>query len=198
MSSRPIWRDLGILMQRCSFREKTKLVLKATRQHARNLATFAFIYKAAMIVLRSVNPTAVGKEGRYDSFFAGALGGYAVFGRRKTSVTQQVWQLLLRCNFVAWNRLANSGLADCHLCLCPCGSRHGQTLRGARHAPLLFSHHPRIAIRYPKECMAGLCQSQLGVRHVHFPLVPRDADVESAEQHGVYVSADQSSPTISR
>jgi peroxisomal membrane protein 4 len=43
-----------------------------------------------MIVLRNVNPTGVGKEGRYDSFFAGLLGGYAVFGRHKTSITQQV------------------------------------------------------------------------------------------------------------
>ncbi|KAH2771469.1 hypothetical protein KXV52_000396 [Aspergillus fumigatus] len=72
------------------FREKVKLVLKATRQHARNLATFALIYKGSMIVLRNVNPTGVGKEGRYDSFFAGLLGGYAVFGRHKTSITQQI------------------------------------------------------------------------------------------------------------
>lgn len=43
-----------------------------------------------MLALRYLNPTGVGKEGPYDSFFAGALGGYAVFGRHKTSVTQQV------------------------------------------------------------------------------------------------------------
>lgn len=73
-----------------TIREKTGLVLKATRQHARNLATFAFIYKATMLVLRNVNPTATAKEGRYDSFFAGALGGYAVFGRHKSSITQQI------------------------------------------------------------------------------------------------------------
>lgn len=73
-----------------SFREKAKLVLKATKTHARNLATFAFIYKSSMMVLRNINPSAVGKEGRYDSFFAGLLGGYAVFGRNQTSVTQQV------------------------------------------------------------------------------------------------------------
>ncbi|GAB1203513.1 hypothetical protein APSETT445_002148 [Aspergillus pseudonomiae] len=72
------------------FREKAKLVLKATRQHARNLATFAFIYKSSMLVLRNVNPSGVGKEGRFDSFFAGLLGGYAVFGRNKTSITQQI------------------------------------------------------------------------------------------------------------
>ncbi|PLN82864.1 putative peroxisomal membrane protein [Aspergillus taichungensis] len=73
-----------------TFREKAKLVFKATRQHARNLATFAFIYKSVMLALRYLNPTGVGKEGPYDSFFAGALGGYAVFGRHKTSVTQQI------------------------------------------------------------------------------------------------------------
>ncbi|KAB8077856.1 putative peroxisomal membrane protein [Aspergillus leporis] len=73
-----------------TFREKVLLVLKATRQHARNLATFAFIYKSAMLVLRNVNPSGAGKEGRFDSFFAGLLGGYAVFGRKKTSITQQI------------------------------------------------------------------------------------------------------------
>jgi peroxisomal membrane protein 4 len=73
-----------------TIREKVKLVLNATRQHARNLAVFALIYKSSMIVLRNVNPAAVGKEGKYDSFFAGLLGGYAVFGRHKSSITQQI------------------------------------------------------------------------------------------------------------
>jgi peroxisomal membrane protein 4 len=50
-----------------------------------------------MIVLRNVNPAAVGKEGKYDSFFAGLLGGYAVFGRHKSSITQQVcWRDYIR------------------------------------------------------------------------------------------------------
>ncbi|KAL4798236.1 Tim17/Tim22/Tim23/Pmp24 family-domain-containing protein [Aspergillus venezuelensis] len=71
-------------------REKVKLVLNATRQHARNLAVFALIYKSSMIALRNVNPAGVGKEGQYDSFFAGLLGGYAVFGRHKSSITQQI------------------------------------------------------------------------------------------------------------
>lgn len=70
--------------------EKVKLVLKATRQHARNLATFAVIYKTSMVVLRNINPSGPGKEGRYDSFFAGLLGGYAVFGRQSGSVSKQV------------------------------------------------------------------------------------------------------------
>lgn len=54
-----------------------------------------------MIVLRNVNPSGVGKEGRFDSFFAGLLGGYAVFGRNKTSITQQVRTI----NPLAWMNL---------------------------------------------------------------------------------------------
>lgn len=73
-----------------SFRQKVALVLKATRQHATNLATFATIYKTALLVLRIINPVKPGKEGPYDTFFAGALGGYYVFGRNATPVKQQI------------------------------------------------------------------------------------------------------------
>lgn len=43
-----------------------------------------------MLVLRNISPAGSGKEGRYDSFFAGLLGGYAVFGRQRGSISQQV------------------------------------------------------------------------------------------------------------
>lgn len=73
-----------------SFRKKVGLVLKATRQHAMNLARFATIYKTSMLVLSLLNPKKPGKEGPYDAFFAGALGGYYVFGRYYNSVKQQI------------------------------------------------------------------------------------------------------------
>lgn len=73
-----------------TFREKIGLVLKATRQHAMNLARFATIYKTALLVLSMINPMNPGKEGPFDTFFAGALGGYYVFGRRPNSVKQQI------------------------------------------------------------------------------------------------------------
>ncbi|KAL2001142.1 hypothetical protein VTN02DRAFT_2188 [Thermoascus thermophilus] len=73
-----------------TIQEKVKLVLKATRQHARNLAMFATIYKSTMIALRNLNPAGAGKEGRYDSFVAGLLGGYVVFGRNPGSISQQI------------------------------------------------------------------------------------------------------------
>lgn len=83
-----------------TIREKITLVLKATRQHARNLGTFALIYKSTMLALKNL-PTgtpygdlalqkAGAQEGPFDSFVAGMLGGYVVFGRRNNSVNQQI------------------------------------------------------------------------------------------------------------
>lgn len=44
-----------------------------------------------MLLLRTLNPVRPGKEGPYDTFLAGLLGGYTVFGRGKQgSVNQQV------------------------------------------------------------------------------------------------------------
>ena len=79
-----------------TFREKVALILRATRTHARNLATYATIYKSTMLALRHLG-TLEGRreEGRYDTFFAGLLGGYVVFGRRSkrghvSSVSKQI------------------------------------------------------------------------------------------------------------
>lgn len=66
------------------------LVLKATRQHARNLAFFAVVYKSTMLLLRYRGPNGWGKEGPYDAFVAGLLGGYFVFARSPGPVSQQV------------------------------------------------------------------------------------------------------------
>ena len=39
---------------------------------------------------RNLSPDGNGREGPYDTFISGLLGGYIVFGRRKSSVSQQV------------------------------------------------------------------------------------------------------------
>ena len=69
------------------------MILKATRQHARNLATYVFLYKAIMLVLK-YTPRPFGsedKEATYDTFLAGLAAGYAVFGRGiQSSVNQQI------------------------------------------------------------------------------------------------------------
>ncbi|KAL6720666.1 hypothetical protein ACLMJK_002591 [Lecanora helva] len=70
-------------------RDKLRLILKATRTHARNLATFAFTYKASMVLLRRASLS--GKEHASHSFLAGLTGGYLVFGRGiQSSVNQQI------------------------------------------------------------------------------------------------------------
>ncbi|KAI0842305.1 peroxisomal membrane protein 4 [Hypoxylon sp. FL0890] len=78
-----------------TFRQKLSLVLRATRTHARNLARFAFIYKLTCFLLKRYGATP-GKEGPYDTFLAGLVGGYLVFGQRSkksgkiSSVNQQI------------------------------------------------------------------------------------------------------------
>ncbi|KAL8820334.1 MAG: hypothetical protein Q9223_001414 [Gallowayella weberi] len=72
-----------------TLREKLQIILKATFQHARNLATFATVYKAMMLCLR--NTSTEGKESSSHTFLAGLVGGYMVFGRGiQSSVNQQI------------------------------------------------------------------------------------------------------------
>ncbi|CZS89406.1 related to peroxisomal membrane protein 4 [Rhynchosporium agropyri] len=75
-------------------REKVALILRATKTHAQNLAKYATVYKLTMLALKNLGNTP-GKEGVYDTFFAGLLGGYLVFGRRSrrghiSSVSKQI------------------------------------------------------------------------------------------------------------
>ncbi|KAK4545787.1 hypothetical protein LTR36_002741 [Oleoguttula mirabilis] len=79
-----------VLFRSGTLREKIKLILKATRQHATNLAKFALLYKSSMLVLKGVNG---GKEESVHTFLAGLFGGYWVFGHGKgasSSVNQQI------------------------------------------------------------------------------------------------------------
>jgi peroxisomal membrane protein 4 len=71
-------------------REKLWLIFKATRQHAFNLARFAFLYKGTCLLLKNLNG---GKEENSHTFLAGLFGGYWVFGHGRgatSSVNQQI------------------------------------------------------------------------------------------------------------
>ncbi|PSS25246.1 hypothetical protein M430DRAFT_133521 [Amorphotheca resinae ATCC 22711] len=75
-------------------REKAALVFRATRTHAQNLAKYATVYKLTMLLLKHLG-SEPGKEGPFDTFLAGMLGGYLVFGRRSkkghiSSVSKQI------------------------------------------------------------------------------------------------------------
>ncbi|KAI0173381.1 peroxisomal membrane protein 4 [Hypoxylon sp. FL1284] len=94
-----------------TLRQKLSLVARATRTHARNLARFALIYKLACYLLKRYGATP-GKEGRYDTFVAGLVGGYAVFGGRSSrsgkisSVNQQIVVYVFARVVLALARLA--------------------------------------------------------------------------------------------
>lgn len=91
-----------------TFRQKVSLVLRATRKHASNLARFATLYKLTMLALKHL----AGKEGPYDSFLAGMVGGYIVFGQRSprtgkvSSVNQQIVIYIFTRVCLAMARLA--------------------------------------------------------------------------------------------
>jgi hypothetical protein len=77
-----------------TLREKIGLIFRATKTHAQNLAKYATIYKTTMLALKYSGSNR-GQEGKWDTFFAGLLGGYVVFGRRSkkghvSSVSKQI------------------------------------------------------------------------------------------------------------
>jgi hypothetical protein len=69
-----------------SWKRRLGVIYRATRQHAMNLAKFVSLYKAFLLIQKKANG---GKERSSDTFVAGLLGGYLVFGDR-TAVNEQV------------------------------------------------------------------------------------------------------------
>ena len=69
-----------------SWQTRLKTIYRATRQHAFNLAKFVSLYKTLLLVQKKVNG---GKERSFDTFIAGLIGGYVVFGERN-AVNEQV------------------------------------------------------------------------------------------------------------
>jgi hypothetical protein len=71
-----------------TLRQKALTILQLTHTHARNLGIFVLTYKSILLALRHLHG---GKEEGLDSFLAGLVGGYLVFGRgRQSSVNQQI------------------------------------------------------------------------------------------------------------
>ncbi|KAJ3220701.1 Peroxisomal membrane protein 4 [Chytriomyces hyalinus] len=89
-----------------TLQDKFKRIMKATYQHSRNLALFVTLYKTLMVVQRRVK----GKEDGFDSFFAGLVGGYFVFGE-DNNINQQINMYLLSRVSVGLAKMAvNKGI----------------------------------------------------------------------------------------
>lgn len=61
-------------------------IIRATKQHSFNLAQFVALYKTLLVIQKKVNG---GKQRSFDTFIAGLIGGYYVFGDRN-AVNEQV------------------------------------------------------------------------------------------------------------
>ncbi|KAI8915882.1 Tim17/Tim22/Tim23/Pmp24 family-domain-containing protein [Gorgonomyces haynaldii] len=83
---------MTVLFRRTNLKDMARTILKATYQHARNLATFVPIYKALLLGLKKLK----GKEDNLDSFVAGVIGGYLVFGTDNPVNNQIVLYLFSR------------------------------------------------------------------------------------------------------
>ena len=69
-----------------SWQSRIHVIYRATKQHALNLARFVSLYKTILLVQKKFNG---GKERESDTFVAGLIGGYFVFGERN-AVNEQV------------------------------------------------------------------------------------------------------------
>lgn len=120
-----------------TIQEKIKLVYKATRQHAVNLAKFAFLYKASMLILGNMNG---GKEESTHSFIAGLFGGYLVFGAGKTafnSVNQQIVIYIFARVVLATAKLIVTPTGDNSLVGSQYGGRTGRNVLGLNAKQLI-------------------------------------------------------------
>ncbi|KAF8343802.1 Tim17/Tim22/Tim23/Pmp24 family-domain-containing protein [Cantharellus anzutake] len=77
---------MSVLFGRGDVQSRIKQIFKATRTHALNLAKFVTIYKTLLLLQRKLNDD---KERSADTFIAGLIGGYIVFGER-TAINEQI------------------------------------------------------------------------------------------------------------
>lgn len=77
---------MSILFGRGDWSARARNIVKLTAQHAFSLAKFVSLYKVLLILQKKMNG---GKPRSSDTFFAGLLGGYIVFGER-TAVNEQI------------------------------------------------------------------------------------------------------------
>ncbi|KAG2023810.1 hypothetical protein CC2G_001425 [Coprinopsis cinerea AmutBmut pab1-1] len=77
---------MSILFGRGDWQSRARNIFRATKQHAFNLAKFVTIYKTLLLMQKKLNQ---GKERSLDTFIAGLIGGYFVFGERN-AVNEQI------------------------------------------------------------------------------------------------------------
>jgi len=77
---------MSVLFGRGDWKQRALVICRATKQHALNLAKFVTLYKTFLLIQKKANG---GKERKADTFIAGLIGGYFVFGERN-AVNEQI------------------------------------------------------------------------------------------------------------
>ncbi|KAF8591975.1 peroxisomal membrane protein 4 [Ramaria rubella] len=94
---------MSILFGRGDWKTRARQIFTATKQHAINLASFVSLYKALLLLQKRLNG---GKERNADTFVAGLIGGYVVFGDR-TAINEQI--VLYVCSRVVASFIPRAG-----------------------------------------------------------------------------------------
>ncbi|KAI0271557.1 peroxisomal membrane protein 4 [Gloeopeniophorella convolvens] len=94
---------MAILFGRGDWQTRLRVILRATQHHATNLAKFVTLYKSLLLLQKQLNG---GKPRAHDSFFAGLLGGYVVFGERN-AINEQI--VLYVCSRVVASFIPRAG-----------------------------------------------------------------------------------------
>ncbi|KAI0076248.1 peroxisomal membrane protein 4 [Panus rudis PR-1116 ss-1] len=94
---------MAILFGRGDWPTRLRTIFRATKQHALNLAKFVTLYKTLLLLQKKVNG---GKERGIDTFVAGLIGGYVVFGDRN-AINEQI--VLYVCSRVVASFIPRAG-----------------------------------------------------------------------------------------
>ncbi|KIY51348.1 peroxisomal membrane protein 4 [Fistulina hepatica ATCC 64428] len=84
---------MSILFGRGDWPTRLRIIFRATKQHATSLAKFVALYKTLLLLQKKANG---GKPRSADTFIAGLIGGYFVFGSRNAVNEQIVLYVLSR------------------------------------------------------------------------------------------------------
>ena len=173
-----------------SWKSRLRVIYRATRQHAINLAKFVSIYKTLLLLQKKING---GKERNIDTFVAGLIGGYIVFGERN-AVNEQVDHFFhwTQKNMACWRKKWYSFFLnlDCALCRISCYS----FLHSSRSLALQYfswicfgilcceAYSTRLSLLY------NVCRSNVGRCDVAIPASRRNHPTRDVQFHEIPIS----------
>ena len=172
-----------------SWKSRLRVIYRTTRQHAFNLAKFVSIYKTLLLLQKKING---GKERNIDTFLAGLIGGYIVFGERN-AVNEQVdhfFQQTKRKYGLLKKRMSFLFYLDCPLRRIPCyGLLHSSCSLAVQHfTGVCFgilcckAHSSRLPLLY------AVCRSIVGRRYVAIPASRRNHPTRDVQFHEIPIS----------